>query len=195
MAKFPDAVITAMHHAASTVTCLPVEMDNAEWKSAIFFVLPESVSREKINSIAKQSCLFPVGLDADLKEPAGATLILLGVDIDIGLPDLLRGEILFLPGHLQSHFETVKRISEQNSIDLFIGDTFCNLLHQQSIPLQDEHRAVFAELIKEASSRDALLRMRSQYDPEAAFAELASGGHYAQPPETTREGADKPEHH
>ncbi len=193
MAKFPDAVITAMHHAASTVTCLPVQMDGDEWKSAIFFVLPESFTQADINAIFENSALVTVGLDADLKEPKGATLILLGVDIDIGQGDMLRGEILFLTGHLKSHFETVKLISEQASIDLFIGDTFCNLLHQQSIPLEDAHRQVFADLLKEASSRDALLRMQSQYDPDAAFAELASGGQYPQPPRA--DAADKPDSH
>lgn len=179
MPKFPDPVITAMHHAATTVTCLPVQLDDSDWRSAIFFVLPESMDDEQSRSIFTAGKMFPIGLDADLKEQTGASLILLGVEIEIGQASPLRGEIFFLTGHLDTHFETVDLLSRQNSIDLFVGDKFCNLVHQQTIPLEQEHREVFAQLLKEASSRDALIRFRGQYDPDAAFAELTGGGSYA----------------
>jgi len=177
MAKFPDPVIAAMHHAATTVTCLPVQLDDAEWRAAIFYVLPEAIEEEQARTLFPAGQLVSVGLDADLKEPSSATAIVLGVEIQLAAKQL-RGEIVFLTGHLDSHFETVEMLSQQSTIDLFIGDKFCTLLHQQTIPLADEHRQVFTELLKEAASRDALIRFRGQYDPDAAFAEIVGTGAY-----------------
>lgn len=179
LARFPDAVITAMHHAGTTVTCLPVQMSEAAsdvWVAAIFFVLPESWDNKKIKQTFSTGALLSVGLAADLLEQDSATLISLEVELNVE-GDPLAGEILFIPGHLEAHHETVNLLSEQSGIDLFIGDKFCNLLHQQTIPLEQGHRDVFAELLKEASSRDALIRFRGQYDPQAAFdALLPSAG-------------------
>lgn len=171
-ARFPDAVITAMHHADTTVTCMPVKLDNGRWVSALFFVLPENFKDVDVQSLFASGRLFPVGVEADLKEQTTATLISLGIDVQLGESEPLAGEILFIPGHLESHHEAVQLLSQQDDISLFIGDMHCNLLHQQRVPLADEHRQVFADLLREASSRDALIRFRGQYDPDAAFVEL-----------------------
>lgn len=178
MPKFPDAVITAMHHAATTVTCLPVQRDGNEWRAAIFYVMPESFTKDQAQQLFPAGKLIPVGLEADLKEARNATVIQLCLELAVDYHEPLQGEILFLTGHLDTHFEAVDLLSKQPSIDLYIGDKYCSLVHQQSIPLADEHREVFAQLLKEASSRDALIRFRGQYDPDAAFAELVSAQSY-----------------
>lgn len=184
MAKFPDPVITAMHHAGTTVTCLPVKMSDESpdaaltpsnasdssngWAAAIFFVLPESWEEAQIQQAFQPGTLLPVGMSADLIEHDTATLI--SLEVDVVLPEeKLSGEILFIPGHLEGHHETLRLLSSQVAIDLFIGDKFCELLHQQTVPLAREHREVFADLLKEATGRDALIRFRGQYDPQAAF--------------------------
>ena len=87
----------------------------------------------------------------------------------------MSGRILFVTGHMPAHYEAVQLLAEQESIGLFIGDMHCTLLHQQRIPLAEPHRQVFREMLQEALRRDALLRMTTQYDPEAAFA-LATQG-------------------
>lgn len=161
-----------MHHTRTTVTCLPVQLDGGQWSAAIFFVLPEDFDEPLIQRLFTDATLFSVGIEADLKEQDTATLITLGVEIDLGTDSSLMGEIVFLTGYLDTHFDTVQSLSRQSGINLFIGDCYCNLLHQQSIPLGDEHRAVLAQLLQEASSRDALIRFRGQYDPEVAFKEL-----------------------
>jgi len=171
MPRFPDAVITAMHHAGTTVTCMPVQVDQGDWVSAIFFVLPEQYDETVTETLFKTG-LIPVGIEADLKEQSTATLISLGIELRPPVHAALTGEVLFIPGHLQSHHEAVRLLSTQPDISLFIGDKHCNLLHQQKIPLADEHRTVFADLLREAASRDALIRFRGQYDPDAAFVEL-----------------------
>ena len=85
----------------------------------------------------------------------------------------MRGLVLFLTGHLTSHFDAVKCLGGQQSIGLFIGDAHCNLLHQQRIPLADEHRQVFTDLLDEALKHDTLVRMTGKYDPDAVFGSVA----------------------
>ncbi len=184
MQKFPDAVIRAMHHAGTTVTCMPVVIDSngqalldsqdeAVWESAIFFVLPLSVTNRQLKSLFPSQHLFPVSLEADLLEHESGTLIELGVEIDLGLKQNPSGLVLFLTGHIPSHYEAVQLLAKQQSIGLFIGDVHCNLLHQQRIPLLDAHRSVFESMLQEAVRRDALIRMTGSYDPEAVFDSVA----------------------
>ena len=210
MQKFPDAVILAMHHTGSTVTCLPVALDDSaddlnlsnartypqdealqnskelqkpfegndaatavaqdtDWESALFFVLPLSVTHDELKSLFPSPHLFPVALEADLIEHEKATLIELGIEIDLGLSDSPAGRVLFLTGHLSAHHEAVSLLGQQQSISLFVGDVHCNLLHQQRIPLADEHRSVFREMLQDALKRDSLIKMTSRYDPDEAF--------------------------
>ena len=200
MQKFPDAAIRAMHHAGTTVTCMPVVIgndgqalartssdglqqdptealaepaDDAIWESAIFFVLPLSVTNRQLKSLFPSQHLFPVALEADLLEHESGTLIELGVEIDLGLKQNPSGLVLFLTGHIPSHYEAVQLLAKQQSIGLFIGDVHCNLLHQQRIPLLDAHRSVFDSMLQEAVRRDALIRMTGSYDPEAVFDSVA----------------------
>jgi len=196
MQKFPDPVIVAMHHAGTTVTCMPVQYDeagvavapsttssssasnqggsvDAGWESAIFFVLPLSVADRELKSLFPATGLFPVGLEADLIEHESGTLIELGIEIDLGLAEKPSGIVLFLTGHLPSHFEAVQLLSKQESIGLFIGDVHCNLLHQQRIPLADGHRSAFDSMLQDSIRRDALIRMTGHYDPEAVFDSVA----------------------
>lgn len=199
MQKFPDAVIRAMHHAGTTATCMPVVYDAAgvsavrstddpesadaddtngdgvNWESAVFLILPLDVTRKQLARLFPSENLFPVAVEADLLEFEKATLIELIIDVDLGLKDKLSGRVLFVTGHLPAHYEAVQLLAEQQNIGLFIGDVHCNLLHQQRVPLAEPHRDVFRQMLQEALRRDALLRMTSQYDPEAAFA-LATQG-------------------
>ena len=186
-----------MHHAGTTVTCMPVVIDGSgqavaatyedddtasqqssletsqAWESAVFFVLPLSVTNKELKKLFPSERLFPVQLEADLIEHDNGTLIELGVEIDLGLKDKPSGLVLFLTGHIPSHYEAVQLLAKQQSIGLFIGDVHCNLLHQQRIPLVDEHRAVFEDMLQEALRRDAVIRMAGSYDPEAVFNSVA----------------------
>ncbi len=192
MPKFPDAAIRAMHHAGTTVTCMPVVIDesgqalaaadtlaqsaqlaDAIWESAVFFVLPLSVTNKQLKKLFPSEKLFPVALEADLIEHDNGTLIELVVEIDLGLKQNPSGVLLFLTGHISSHYEAVQLLAKQDSIGLFIGDVHCNLLHQQKIPLADAHRSVFNEMLQEALRRDALIRMSGKYDAEAVFDSVA----------------------
>lgn len=168
-ARFPDAVISAMHHTNSTVTCMRVQIEAGEWESAIFFVLPPDVTEDQIKQLFVAGKLFPVGLDADVREHENGTMIELGVEIELSPGDNVRGVVLFLTGHMESHHEAMKCLATQQSLGIFIGDVHCNLLHQQRIPMADEHRAAFDDMLNEAVKRDALIRMTGTYDPQKVF--------------------------
>ena len=121
-----------MHHAATTVTCIPVAIDQSErsgsntehpasdgqqkensWESAIFFVLPLSVTHTQITSLFPASQLFPVAMEADLIEHENGTLIELTFEIDLGLADKPAGRIVFLTGHIPVHHEAVTLLGKQ----------------------------------------------------------------------------------
>ena len=179
-----------MHNAATTVTCIPVSIDHdqsslnehegnglqdeSSWESAIFFVLPLSVTHSQVTSLFPASQLFPVAMEADLIEHENGTLIELAIEIDFGLPEKPAGRIVFLTGHIPVHHEAVTLLGQQQSIGLFIGDVHCKLLHQQRIPLAAGHRQAFNDMLKDALKRDALIKMSGKYDPDKVFGSVVS---------------------
>lgn len=169
--RFPDDVVVALHHANITVSCVPVQINNDHWQAAVFYVLAADAPCLGKGRLAPGP--FPVELDADLHEHANGSLIEIG--IDIGTPvEHSRGTMLFLTGHSPAHFETIKLLSDQADLPLFIGDEFCNILYQQRILLTDTIRAGFRQLLDEALARDAVIRMTGHYDPDVVFGDVVS---------------------
>ena len=173
MEHFPEAVVTALHAAGVTMTCLPVQIDDADdqtqWEAAFFFVLPESFDDAAIKQYFDASAPFPVIVEGDLLEHENATAVELLLEINIGADVPLAGEVLFLTGHASSHFEVLELLSKQQSVGLFIGDKFCKLVHQQRFVLADEHRAGLTMLLEDATRRDAVIRLTGTYDASVAF--------------------------
>jgi len=167
--RFPDDVVVALHHANVTVSCVPVQIDNDEWQAAMFYVLS-----------AKAPCLadgkltpgpFAVEIDADLHEHTNGSLIEIGIDIATPI-ERSRGTLLFATGHSSAQFDTIKMLSSQADLPLFIGDEYCNVLYQQRIPLTDSMRAGFRQLLDESLSRDAVIRMTGHYDADTVFKDV-----------------------
>ena len=173
--RFPDDVMVALHHANITVTLTSVQIDHGEWQAALFFVLPEDASCLKDGKLIAKGP-FTVAFDADLHEHENATVIELGVEIATP-PESQNGTLLFITGHSSHHFEVLKLLTEQSELPLFIGNAFCEVLSQQRVPMNQTLKNGLSGLLDEAVRRDALIRMTSQYDPDAAFAAvLASRG-------------------
>jgi hypothetical protein len=82
--------------------------------------------------------------------------------------------MLFITGHSPSHFESIKLLSEQPELSLFIGNEYCEVLYRQRIPLSDTLRKGFKQLLDEAVGRDAFIRMTGQYDPDLVFADTVA---------------------
>lgn len=166
LAKFPDEVIVALHETQLTLSCIPVQIDEQAWQAAIFYVLqPDAPCLGKGTLMGGP---FAVGFEADTVEHENATLIEIGLEVSVPV-EPLRGTMLFLTGHSTPHHEALKLLTEQQDVPLFLGDEHCNLLWQQRVPLSDAHRMGFKELLDEAISRDAVIRMTGRYDPDAAF--------------------------
>ncbi len=167
--RFPDDVMVALHHANVTVSCMPVQIDNEQWQAAIFYVL--AADAPCLTNGKLEPGPFPVEIDADLHEHANGSLIEIGIDIATPT-EHSRGTLLFITGHSTAHFETVKLLSKQDDLPLFIGDQYCNVLYQQRIVLTDAMRTGFGQLVDEALGRDAVIRMTGHYDPEVVFEDV-----------------------
>lgn len=172
--RFPDDVIVALHNANVTVSCLPVQIDNDQWQAAVFFVLP--VNARCLQDGQLPGGPFAVEFDADLHEHEKGTLIEIGIDIATPVENN-HGTLLFLTGHSSSQFETLKLLTEQQTLPLFIGDEYCKVLSQQLIPLSDTMRAGFRQLLDEAVGRDAVIRMTGHYDPDLVFTDVVASLH------------------
>jgi len=169
--RFPDDIIVLMHDANVTLSCVPVQLDDGQWQAAIFFVMPSNAACLDNGLLAGGP--YSVALDADLHEHEKGTLIEIG--LEIGTPvEPSRGTLLFITGHSPSHFESLKLISQQTELPLFIGDEFCRVLYRQLVPVSDAMRAGFASLLDEAVGRDALIRMSGHYDPDQVFTDVVA---------------------
>lgn len=169
--RFPDDVVVLMHNANVTVSCVPIQIEAEQWQAAIFFVLPENAPCLTGGKLTGGP--FSVELDADLHEHEKGTLIEIG--IEIGTPvQSSHGTLLFLTGHSPSHFESLKLLSEQSHLPLFIGDPYCEVLHRQQIPMSQAMQTGFRQLLDEAVGRDAVIRMTGHYDPDQVFTDTVA---------------------
>lgn len=164
--RFPDDVVVALHHANVTVSCVPVKIDDKQWQAAMFYVIAADAPCLVNGSLAPGP--FAVELAADLHEHANGTLIEIGIDIATPGQNS-RGTVLFITGHSSAHFEAMTLLSSQEDLPLFMGDEFCNVLYQQRILLSDGMRAGLKQLLDEAVSRDAVIRMTGHYDADIVF--------------------------
>lgn len=166
--RFPDDVVVALHHANVTVSCVPVKIDDKQWQAAMFYVIAADAPCLSTGALAPGP--YAVELDAELHAHTNGTLIEIGIDIATPAQNS-RGTVLFITGHSPAHFEAMKLLSTQDDLPLFLGNEFCNVLYQQRILLSDGMRAGFSQLLDEAVSRDAVIRMTGHYDADVVFDE------------------------
>lgn len=167
--RFPDDVMVLLHNANITLSCVPVQLDNGEWQAAIFFVLPADAPCLKTGKLLGGP--YTVELDADLHEHEKGTLIEVGLEIVTPI-EPSRGTMLFITGHSPSHFESIKLISQQDQLPLFIGDEYCRVLYKQNIPVSKAMQNGFKQLLDEAVARDAVIRLTGHYDPDLVFTDV-----------------------
>lgn len=167
--RFPDDVMVLLHNANITLSCVPVQLDNGQWQAAIFFVLPADAPCLKTGKLLGGP--YTVELDADLHEHEKGTLIEIGLEIITPI-EPSRGTMLFITGHSPSHFESIKLISEQDQLPLFIGDEYCRVLYKQNIPVSKAMQKGFKQLLDEAVARDAVIRLTGHYDPDLVFTDV-----------------------
>ena len=157
----------ALHEAGVTLGCLPVRIDDGDWRAALFHVVPEKAECLAIDP-ALAGAPYAVTLEAELHEHENGSVVELAIGIATpGVP--LEGSVLFLTGHSAAHFETLKLLAAQPDLPLFVGDAYCNQLASWRVPLGDAERGAFRSLLEEAVGRDAVIRLSGRYDAGAAF--------------------------
>ncbi len=173
---FPDAVREALVTTGSAITCLPVQMDGADWESAIFFQLrgPEC---EADTRRLRSARTVPVALDTEVIEHEHAALAVLRFELYPDTPVALAGEILLVPGANKTHFETLELLTRQPRLGCFVADDGFRVILSQFVQLGDAEHEEFRDMLDKCTRHDAVVRLTGRYDADAAFAAVTS--HYA----------------
>ena len=90
--------------------------------------------------------------------------------------DPLGCEILLTPGEGGSHFDALKLLSKQQRICWFFGDQAYWTIHSQQLPLNEDQRQGFEELLRDALKHDTMVRMTGRYDAQAGLGDIVK--HY-----------------
>jgi hypothetical protein len=174
MNRFPADVRKNMAATGAAATCVPVKLDGEDWEAAVFMHLTGPESKEDRRLLRKAKGSVPLGIETDLIENAHAAVVVLRVEVYTVEEDPLVGEILFTPGEVVGHFETLRLLSRQHRLCWFFGSRDYEILHSQQHPLEDEQHAGFDDLIRDAVRHDSLIRCSGKYDAHAALAEVVS---------------------
>ncbi len=177
MNRFPDFVSAKMDSSGSSVTCLPVQFDERDWESAIFFAVGGPECKQDRRVLSRLDSTVPVAMEADLIDHANAAIVVLRLEVHTRDDDPLSGEILLAPGELEPHFQTLKLLSHQPALKWFFADAAYAIIHTQQSSLGQVEHAAFANVLDEAVRHDALIRMTGRYDVGSAMNEVIS--HYA----------------
>jgi hypothetical protein len=176
MKRFPEFVRDSMRTTGAAATCLPVRLDQEQWETAFFFHLAGPECKEDRRLMRKQGGPLPVGLETDLIETEHAAVVVLRPEIHTRAKDPLSCEILLTPGEGAAHFDVLKLLSKQQRICWFFGDQACWIVHSQQLPLNDDQRRGFDEMLRDALRHDTMVRMTGRYDAQAGLGEIVK--HY-----------------
>lgn len=173
-----------MSAGGSTVTCLPVKLDDTDrdggdevpgqWQSCIFFRLGGLESRNDIEILRSSAGPFAVGIETDIIEHEYASVVVLRLQLFTKKSDPLVGEVLLTPGGAETHYEILGLLGGQQSLTWFFSDQNYHQIYQQSQSLTQEWRDEFLALRSEAFKRDAIIRLAGKYNAQAAFADVVS---------------------
>lgn len=180
MERFPQSVRTAMDRSGSAATCLPVELDSGQsdgspqWESAIFFQIAGPESKEDRRRLRKSEKPVAVGVETDLISHEKAGVVVLRLEVYTREDDPLVGEVLFAPGEHQPHFETLELLTRQPRLVWFFGDQSYHVLKKQQFSMSSDEHQAFQEILNDTVRHDALLRMTTGYDANAALSDIVS---------------------
>lgn len=162
--------------SGAAATCVPVQLDGEAWEAAFFIQMAGAECKDDRRAIGKAAGPLPLGLETDLIETETGAVVVLRPEVYTKADDPFTCEILLTPGEGSVHFEALKLLSSQPRLCWFFGDQTHWMLHSQQHPLDDEQRAGFDELARDALKHDTMVRMTGRYDAQAALAEVVK--HY-----------------
>lgn len=158
-------------------TCAPVRFDHGDWETAVFFEVGGKACRKDRETLRRARSPFAVALEADLMSHASASIIMLRFEVMTDPDNPLVGEVLIAPGLGSAQFDVVDNLTRQKSMRWFFGDGSYRIIFSQQTTLMDRERQGYSELLGEAVSHDALIRLTGRYDAHNALGEIV--GHYA----------------
>ncbi len=182
MNEFPAPIKTAMRESGAAATCVPVQIDEGVWESALFLHLAGPECKQYRRIVKTATPPLPVALEVELMAHQRAAIVMLRARVSTVQSDPLIFEILLTPGAVTSHYESLKLLSEQERLVWFFGDNDYRVLAAQEQTIAPELHTRFADVAKDAFAHDTVVRMAGNYDAEKAVDEIVS--HY-----TPREGA------
>lgn len=174
MKRFPVSVRDSMSASGAAVTCVPVQLDSASWETAVFFQLLGPESKEDRRVLREAKSPLRIGIETDLVTHEHAAVVLLRLEVYTSKDNPLVGEVLIPPGEDKAYFDTLSLLAQQQRLCWFFGDEAFWLIYSQQSRLEDEHRAEFDDLLRDATKHDALIRCTGRYDLRAALSDIVS---------------------
>jgi len=179
-----------MQRSGAAATCLAVSLedsaaqtakgtsveptDTQKWESAIFFQVGGPESKDDRRQLRISQKPVSVGIETDLINHAKAGVVVLRLEVYTKPENPLVGEVLFVPGEHKSHFEALDLLSRQRRLCWFFGDESFHILKTQQFLMSEEEHSAFSDVLSETLRHDALLRMTTGYDANAALKEVVS---------------------
>lgn len=166
-----------MRRSGAAATCVPVQLDEGRWESALFLHLagPECKQDRRIVKTATEP--LPVLLEAEIMAHQRAAVVMLRAQVSTLPSDPLVFEILLTPGAVSSHYDSLRLLSQQTRLLWFLGDGDYRVLAVQEQGIDEQQREQFSAIAKDAFAHDTVVRMAGNYDHEIALNEIAA--HYA----------------
>ena len=180
--RFPEPIANGMRQSGAMTTCVPVQVDGGVWETAVFFEVGGKECKEDRRILRKTEGVIPVTVEGDMIEHTNAGVVTLRFEVATREDSPLVGEVLLTPGMGDVQFDTLKHLTEQNQMRWFFGDAAYQVIHSQQTKLYDQEREAYGQLLQDAVSHDALIRLTGKYDANAAINEVVS--HYALRQET-----------
>jgi hypothetical protein len=177
MDRFPLPIAQGMRNNGAMTTCVPVQFDNGVWETAVFFEVGGKECKDDRRILRKTRSTIPISVEADIINHANASVVILRFEVITRKDNPLVGEVLVTPGLGDIQFDTLKHLTEQRNIRWYFGDSAYNVIYSQQTVLHDHERQGYDDLLQEAISHDALIRLTGNYSASNAISEIVS--HYA----------------
>lgn len=165
-----------MRASGTAATCVPVQIDQGQWESALFIHVAGPECKQDRYILKRAVTPTPASLHTELLTHASAAIVLFRLETLTVPDDPLAYEILLTPGKVPSHYECLKLLSQQKRLCWFFGDADYRIIQAQNQEIGTQQHNNFEALAREAFAHDSVLRMIGKYDADAALAEIVS--HY-----------------
>ncbi|MYB35018.1 MAG: hypothetical protein F4X92_07845 [Gammaproteobacteria bacterium] len=177
MDSFPKSISDSMKVSGAMTTCSMVQFDHGNWEAAVFFEVGGKECSKDRRILKRSQSPFDVVIEADLIDHASASIYMLRFEVMTEPDNPLVGEVLLAPGLGGVHFDVLDNLTRQESLRFFFGDGAYRILFSQQTVLIDQERTGLHELLNNAVSHDALIRLTGRYDASRAMSEIVE--HYA----------------